>query len=345
MELRAARRPAIMARMSRPSSPTAPERLSAPPLSRGPVLVTGASGFLGAHLVAALLGRGIEPHLLGRRPADAAIVGPRGAGLPLHRADLADAEAVAAAVRAVRPEVVFHLGAYTSVDRAWSHQGAVLRDNVLGTSHLLDACLEVGVGRFVNVGTCEEYGDRPVPFAEDDAPEPVSPYSAGKAYTTLLCRMLARTQGFPAVCLRPFLSYGPGQAPTRFVPQAIAAALARRPFPMTTGEQTREWNYAPDLAQGILAAGERPGLEGEVVNVACGEEVPVIDLARRIFQIAGAPLDLIRAGALPHRPGETPRFFADTRKCREMLGYSPSVGIGEGLLRTVTWYRDRGVGS
>ncbi len=308
------------------------------PLHRGEVLMTGGSGFLGSHLVAALMKRGIRPVLLGRGGPDPAIVeNPQ--EIEVHQADLVDGASVREVIFRVKPQVVFHLGAFTGVQRTWEAQEVVREVNIEGTLHLIDACRRVGISRFVHVGTCEEYGDVPVPFREEGPIEPVSPYSAGKAYGTLLCRMLARCMDFPAVCLRPFLSYGPGQAPSRFISQAMRGALQGLPFPMTSGEQTREWNYAPDLVRGLVAAGSLPHLEGEVINVCSGVEMPVVEVARMIYRMAGADPSLVKVGSLPHRRGETWRFFGDPGKCRELLGYVPEIDLHEGLSRTLQWLR------
>lgn len=266
--------------------------------------MAGARGFIGRRLCALAV------------EAGAIVIAPD--------LDVRDAAAVERAIDA--PDVVLNLAAPVNVARdeaLWPQMEAVI---VHGTRNLRAAA---GAARFVQVGTCEEYGTIEAPFAEDDVPsEPVSPYSRAKLQAT------GETVAAGGIVARPFLTYGPGQRPRQLVPAAIDAALARRPFPMTTGLQTRELNYVDDTALGLLRCAVAPDLTG-IVNVAGGDERRVIDIVQRIFELAGAPAELIQAGARPTRPGEVERFFADTRRCRDVLGHRPSMSLDEGLRRTL----------
>jgi len=277
--------------------------------------VSGARGFLGGRLAEALV--------------DA------GAAVARFDGDVRDADAVRSSIHAARPDVVFHLGAKVDVRRDPTLD-AVMREVLYeGSLHVADAVPRGA--RLVHVGTCEEYGTIPAPYAEDDEPSaPVSPYAAWKLATT---RELLR-RGGDVVVARPFLTYGPGQRPRQLVPAAIRAALAGTRFPMTTGEQTREWNFVDDTVAGLLrcAVADFRGL----VNVCGGPELSVAAMVRRVFAVAGASEDLVAVGALPQRAGEVGRFFGDAHRCREVLGHTPAVELDEGLRRTVAWWRARG---
>ena len=108
---------------------------------------------------------------------------------------------------------------------------------------------------------------------------------------------------------------------------------------MTSGEQTREFNFVSDTVDGLIRAATTPAVEGSIVNIGSGDERRVVDVARLIFEVAGADTSLIQAGALPERTGEVPRFFADVTRCQQLLGHFPVVGLQEGLRRTIDWYR------
>jgi UDP-glucose 4-epimerase len=138
---------------------------------------------------------------------------------------------------------------------------------------------------------------------------------------------------------RPFLTYGPGERSRRLVSVAVRAAIRGERFPMTTGEQTREWNYVDDTVVGLLRCGSTPAVVGTVINVCGGPEVSVAGMVRRVFEAAGAPVSLVDAGAIPQRPGEVPRFFGDATRCREVLGHAPAVTLDDGLRATVQWWR------
>lgn len=302
-----------------------------------PVLVTGAAGFIGSHLTRRLLSEGarvsavIEPGVSVPRIQDIL------SRISVREMDLGDSQAVQEAVREVRPRKIFHLAARTNVARGFSQVDASL-DNIRLSLNLIRT-LENGVcDAFVCTGTCEEYGDNAAPFREDQIPRPVSPYSASKAAITLYCQMFHKTQGLPIVVLRPFLTYGPHEDPSRFISTAIVATLTGRELPMTGGEQTREFNYVSDIVDGFVRASCSPGAIGEIINIGNGIEYTLKEVVERISSIAGRPVTA-RFGALPYRPGETWHFYGDNAKAKKLLGWAPRVDLDTGLRTTLEWYR------
>jgi UDP-glucose 4-epimerase len=281
------------------------------------VWVSGGRGFIGGRMVELLTAAGGEPILFD--------------------GDVRDADEVARSIADAAPSLLYNLAAPVDVSRDPSLRP--LMDAVVlgGATAVADAVASLpDRALLVQVGTCEEYGRILAPFSEDDEPgRPVSPYAAAKLAATREVLRRCREQGLRAVVARPFLTYGPGQTTAALVPAAIDAALDGRPFEMTAGLQTRELNHVDDVALGLLRVAATPALEGRIVNVASGDERRVVDLARLIFELAGAPADLLRPGARPTRPGEVPRFFADVRRCRDVLGHRPAVSIEDGLRRTI----------
>lgn len=257
----------------------------------------------------------------------------------LHGGSLADRSAMDVVVATVRPDVVFHLGAYTHVGTSWDRVDECVQTNVQGTVNLLQALAPHGYARFVNTGTSEIYGDVEVPFCESGPVNPVSPYSVAKYAAERYCRMFLQGRGWPVVMLRPFNAYGPWQSPDRVVPEIIARALRREPLRMTQGRQTREFNFVEDLVEGFVRAATVEGVEGEIINLGCGEEVSMRDLAVLLLRLLGNPIEA-EFGALPERPTEIWRMRADTTKAADVLGWRSSVPLEEGLRRTIAWYRD-----
>jgi len=298
------------------------------------VLVTGAAGFIGSHLVQRLAAEGAEVHGLDRAGASSAAD-----GAAFHRLDLSDAAGVRALLEKVRPVKVYHLAGHTNVERGFDTVEASVND-LRCTLNLLGGLRDAGTDCFVQTGTCEEYGDQTAPFREDQPCNPVSAYSAAKSAATLFCRMFHKTAGLPVVVLRPFLTYGPGQDEARFVPRAIVSALTGSDFPMTGGEQTRELNYVSDIVDGFVRASVTPGAIGEIINIGNGEEHTLKQVVEMISRIAGRPVPA-RFGMLPYRPGEAGRFYCDHTKARNLLGWSPRMDLETGLRRTVEWYRSR----
>lgn len=304
------------------------------------VLVTGASGFIGSHLVRRLVSRGAEVGAL-VSPVSALypsrLVDLRGR-ITLHEGNLTDRGALEAVVRRIRPTHVFHLGAYTHVGKSWQRVEECIQTNIQGTVNLLQALDDSGYQRFVYAGTSEIYGDVDVPFREDSVVRPISPYSVSKYAGEHYCRMFHKARNWPIVMVRPFNAYGPAQSPDRIIPEIIVRGFRRHPLKMTQGRQTREFNFVEDIVTGFVLAGTIEGIEGEIFNLGCGEEVSMRELATTILGLMGNPITP-QFGALPDRPTEIWRMFSDSSKARQLLGWKPMNSLRKGLEATIAWYR------
>lgn len=304
-----------------------------------PVLVTGASGFIGAHLTRRW-SRSAPTSMCCcvRNRAAASSIRLAGAyascaptSATRSRCRQRSPKSGRATPSTWRPIPTSGATATTTSAPSWV--------NLVGTARLLNALADAGVQRIVNSGSCEEYGDRDVPAAEADALHPVSPYSVSKAAATMWCEMVHRTRGIPVTTIRPFLCYGPEQEAVRLIPQAILAALANREFPMTLGEQTREFTHIDDIVEGYLRASVVPGVEGEVFNLSSGEETSVRNAVDLIFRLADSRGHAL-FGALPYRQAELWRSCGDATRAREMLGWNPAVKFADGIAAVIPWYRD-----
>lgn len=308
------------------------------------VLVTGASGFIGSHVVRAALAEGAEVHALIDEVSS--VVPPRLTDLAERitfvAGNLTDSGAMRHAARAARPDVVLHLAAYTHVGKSFSHVGECIQTNVAGTANLLQALEDTGYSRFVYTSTSEVYGGVDVPFREDGPVNPLSPYSVTKYAGELMCRMFVQAYGWPIVVLRPFNAYGPAQSPDRIIPEVIVSALRGVDVRMTEGTQTREFNYVEDLARGFVLAGTAGDeANGSVINLGCGEEHSMREVAETVLEMMGNPVEA-RFGALPHRPTEIWRMYCDNTRAREVLGWTPTHSLRDGLEKTIAWYRQAG---
>ena len=310
-------------------------------LSGSRVLVTGASGFIGSHLTRRLLDAGAEVHALTSvvssvYPTRLVDVRDR---INLHEASLTDRGALEAVAALVKPAYVFHLGAYTHVGKSWQRVDECIQVNVQGTVNLLMALAPHGYTRFINTGTSEIYGDIEVPFREDNQPHPISPYSVSKYAAEEYCRLFAEAHGWPIVRVRPFNAYGPAQSPDRVIPEIITRAMRGEPLRMTQGRQTREFNYVADLADGFIQVASTPGIDGELVNLGCGVDVSMRDLATKILELMGDPIKA-EFGAIPDRPTEIWKMHCDPTKAREVVGYEAKTSLDDGLAQTIEWYRE-----
>jgi len=303
------------------------------------VLVTGAAGFIGSHLSRELVGRNAEVFLIDKPGISTARIEDILDKVRVHSVDITDFSSLKNSIREIRPQKIFHLAAYVDVTRDWAIVDKMINVNIKGTLNLLRSLEGVNYDCFVNTGTCEEYGDNPTPFSEDQVPNPVSPYSASKVSTTMFCQMLHKTVNLPIVTVRPLLTYGPGQESQMLIPSLIKNALNGKSFKMTKGEQTRQFNYIDDVVEGFILAGTTPEAIGEVINLGSGAEYRIKDVAKMILNLMGNPIKL-EIGALPYRPGETMHFYCSNEKEKKILGWRPNIPLKVGLKRTIDWYKN-----
>jgi nucleoside-diphosphate-sugar epimerase len=257
--------------------------------------------------------------------------------ITLHEGNLMDRRAMDLIAAQVRPNLVFHLGAYTHVGKSWQRVDECVQANIQGTVNLLQALDGTGFDRFVYTGTSEIYGGIDVPFREDASVRPESPYSVSKYAAELYCRIFAEGLQWPIVMVRPFNAYGPAQTPDRVIPETIVRALRKVELLLTTGRQTREFNFVEDLVEGFLLLGTVEGIEGELFNLGGGEEITIRDVVVRTLDLMGNPIDP-GFGRLPDRPNEIWRMYSDSSKGKERLGWQPRHTLTDGLLKTIDWY-------
>ncbi len=313
------------------------------------VLVTGGAGFIGSHLVDALLARGASVVVLddlsnGRREnlaaAEAAVAAGHGA-LAVRVGDVTDPAVLAEACDGA--EVVFHQAAIASVPRSVAEPVRYLDVNATGTMRLLLAARAAGVRRVVNAGSSSFYGDQPgFPRMETMAPDVRSPYAAAKAAGEFAVQAIAAEGGLDGVTLRYFNIFGPRQRPdspyAAVIPRFAVAMLRGEPVRLFgDGRQTRDFTFVANAVHANLLAGARPEpLGGTVLNVAAGERRTVTDLVARLGALVGREAHVER---VPPRPGEVRHSGASLDRARRILGYEPVARFEDGLAETVAWCR------
>jgi dTDP-glucose 4,6-dehydratase len=304
------------------------------------VLVTGATGFIGSHLVRRLVVDGADVHALTSNVSSVypARLHDLKDQITLHEGNLVDRSAMDVLVARAQPSHILHLGAYTHVGKSWRRVDECIQANIQGTVNLLQALDGTGYDRFVYTGTSEIYGDIDVPFGEEAAVKPVSPYSVSKYAGERYCQMFHQGYAWPLVMVRPFNAYGPWQTPDRVIPEIIGRAVRGEALKMTQGRQTREFNFVEDLVDGFVLAATTEGIDGELFNLGCGEEVSMRDLATTILDLMDNPIEP-EFGALPDRPTEIWRMYCDSSKARSRLGWEPRHSLEDGLRKTIDWYR------
>jgi nucleoside-diphosphate-sugar epimerase len=294
------------------------------------VLVTGANGFVGRHCLAPLAAAGFEVHAISR-----AGTGPDGPCW--HRADLLDSAAVSALVDAVRPTHLLHLAWYTTHRLFWTAPENLAW--VRGSLALVEAFARADGRRAVLAGTCAEYDPRFGFCSEGVTPlAPATLYGTSKHALHLVAEAFASGNGVSLAWARLFFLYGPGEPAGRFVPAVVAALLRGEPALLTHGNQVRDFLAVGDVADALVALLDSP-VEGPV-NVASGVPTSLRDLATSLAGRLGRP-DLLRFGAVPAPPGESPFLVADVRRLKEEVAWSPRRDPNEGPDATVAWWKAR----
>lgn len=300
-------------------------------------LVTGGAGFIGAHIVEALIRRGDSVRVF-----DNFTTGKRAnlAHLPdveVVEADIRDTAMVRQAMAGA--DYVIHQAALVSVTQSMADPTTTHDVNVTGTLNLLKAAREEGVKRFVLASSCAVYGDNDdLPFTETSAPRPLSPYAASKLIGEVYCQTFHRAYGVPTVCLRYFNVYGPRQDPNGAYAAVIPRFLQRLkqdlpPLIYGDGRQTRDFVYVSDVVRTNLLACEREEATGQVLNVTSGCDVSLVELADTLNELCHTRFT---PRFEPARAGDIRRSRGDGTRLAAVLGFQPAISLLTGLRQTLS---------
>lgn len=297
-------------------------------LSGRRLLVTGASGFIGARLCRRAAEAGAVVHAVSRAPqADAE-------GLHWERGDLTEEATTRDVVRRVQPEHVLHLASEVTGSRDVQFVLPMLRANLLAAVNLMVACAEVGRPRVVLAGSMEE------PDMGDPEAVAQSPYAVAKWGQLAYARHFQALHGLPVVHLRVFMVYGPGQLDLQKLVPYVTVSLLRGEAPkLTSGAREVDWIYVDDVVDAFLRAAVAPDAVGRSLDVGSGELLSARSLVERLHELVGGDV-APEFGAVRDRRMERVRA-ADPATATEGMGWRPRTPLAEGLARTVDFYRSR----
>ncbi len=290
------------------------------------VLVTGASGFIGRRLTRRLreLGADVEP--ASRKSA------PQGEEQHWHQVDLADPKAAEHLVAETQPAAAFHLASQVTESRERKVVLPTFHANLASTVYLLDALSEQGCKRIVQAGSLEE------PEPGDPVSTPTSPYAAAKWSAGAYARMFHQLWSTPVVLARLFMVYGPEQRDlSKLVPHVVTSLLLGGEPQLGSGKRPVDWVYVDDVVEGLLRLGLAEGVEGLQVDLGSGKLVPVRAVVEQIYAQL-APGKQPPFGGIPDRQMEPVRV-ARVEETGELMGWTPTVALEDGLARTADWYR------
>ena len=309
------------------------------------VLVTGAGGFIGSHLVETLVtadaqvrgfvrynSRG-DAGLLRLLPPDLL------SQVEVIAGDLRDEDAIRKAVQGC--QTVFHLGALISIPYSYYHPVEVASTNMMGTLNLLLACRDLGVERLVHTSTSEVYGTAQIiPINEEHPLQGQSPYSASKIGADKLAESFSCAFGLPVITVRPFNTFGPRQSARAVIPTIITQALTLDTVSLGSLDTTRDFTYVSDTVSGFLhAARSEKGL-GEVFNLGTGEEIRIGDLAEKVIRMVDRKVSIqVDSQRLRPQNSEVMRLISDNSRARKVIGWKPETSFEQGLENTIAWIR------
>lgn len=303
-------------------------------------LVTGGAGFIGSHLAEELVKRGenvrvIDNFFSGKAENMASFIND----VEFYEGDIRDEELLKKIMPGV--DYVLHHAAVASVPRSVENPEESTDVNVMGTLNVLRRAAENKVKRLVYAGSSSAYGNSDTEKkSELEAPDPISPYAVTKLAGEYYCRSFAYIYGLETVVLRYFNVFGERQDPkslySAVIPLFCAAAREGRPATIYgTGKQTRDFTYVKNNVEANLLAAKAPGISGEVINIACGRTVDLLELHSAINRVMGKDLPPVMA---PPRVGDVMHSSADITKAKKLLGYEPKFSFEEGLAKTCAFF-------
>jgi dTDP-glucose 4,6-dehydratase len=308
------------------------------------LLITGGAGFIGSNLIRYFLEQYPGMQITNLDKLTYAGNLENLAGLEndsrhvFVQGDICDADVVEG-ILAKGVDAVLNLAAESHVDRSILHSAEFVHTNVVGTLNLLELCRKHKIGRYLQISTDEVYGSlgKEGAFNEQTPVAPNSPYAASKASADLLVRSYCHTHGFPGIITRCSNNYGPNQFPEKLIPLFISNALEGMPLPVYgDGLYVRDWIHVRDHCAAIDAVLQR-GETGEVYNIGARQELPNLEIARRILRELGRDQNLL--AYVEDRPGHDRRYAIDPARIEKQLNWRPQVPFEDGLRDTIGWYR------
>jgi nucleoside-diphosphate-sugar epimerase len=302
-------------------------------------LVTGASGFVGFNLAMRLLGDGHAVHVLLRTEHQPWRITEIADHVRIHTVDMLDEEKLRQAVQAVAPDWIFHLAAYGAY--SWQKDvNRILLTNVVGTSNMIQACLETGFQAFVNAGSSSEYGLTETAPSEQAKLDPNSHYAVAKAAAAHLCRYASISEGRRIITLRLYSVYGPYEDPHRLLPAVIIRGLNNGLPTLVSPDVARDFVYIDDVVDAFLlvASSEAQG-PGEIYNVGTGTQITIREVVATAKQAMS--IDVEPAwNSMENRIWDTETWVCDNSHIRDILGWSPKFDFLTGFQRMVDWFKE-----
>ncbi len=309
------------------------------------VVVTGAGGFIGSHLVTALAGAGATTTAIVRYNSGSLIGNLAFMDTALRKAvrvvsgNIEDGDFVYRTIKG--NDIVLHLAALIAIPYSYEAPRSYVRTNVEGTLNVLEAARRYDVARVVHTSTSEVYGTAVrTPIDESHPLQGQSPYSASKIAADKLAESYYRSFATPVVTLRPFNTFGPRQSARAFIPTIISQALECCEIRLGSLTPERDMTFVSDTVAGFMAAATTPGIEGMTINLGTGKTYSVGWFAKRILELMAVDKPIVQEEQrLRPSLSEVMKLVSDNAQARKVMGWSPKVSLDDGLRQTVEFIR------
>jgi nucleoside-diphosphate-sugar epimerase len=303
------------------------------------VLITGATGFIGANLAHFFVNEKADVHILLRESSNTWRINSILSRLNKHYCDLTDREKTKRVISEIRPNIVLHLAMYGG----YSFQNDSLKminTNYIGTINLLDACIEEGLDCFINTGSSSEYGIKEKPMKELDLLEPIDIYGASKSAATLYCQVLAKKYNLLIFTIRLFSPYGYYEEATRLIPYLIVSMLKNQKIKISSPYAVRDFIFIEDVIDAFIKIIDKKDQipAGTILNVGSGFDAKVIEVFKMLKEIVGYKMDFTVEG-FPRESDVLRVWSADTEKIQKILGWRSKYNLENGLIKTVKWFK------
>ena len=302
------------------------------------VLITGASGFIGANLVRNLINTKDQIHILIRKQSNLWRLNNIISECNVHFVDISKIDEVRNMISKVKPEIVYHcatFGVYPNQKDASKME----QTNVTGTLNLLTSLHENSeLERLVNLGSVSEYGSKSNSIKETDPTQPFDPYSVTKVSQTKLVEEYSHQKKLPAVTLRIFTPYGIFEEPGRLISDLMVATVKKKPLKIRSRKSKRDFVYIDDVTSALIKASNKPGIEGEIFNIGSGSATSVEDLVNLVCKITDTNLEVSWPDENQKESDEmNANGFADIQKAKK-IDWKPEVSLKDGLSKTYEWF-------
>ena len=302
------------------------------------VLITGASGFIGANLVRDLINTKDQIHILIRKQSNLWRLNNIISECNVHFVDISNIEEVKNIISEIKPEIVYHCATY-GVYPNQKDVSKMDQTNVVGTLNLLKALHENSeLKRLVNLGSVFEYGSKSNSTKETDPAQPFDSYSATKVSQTKLVEDHSHQKKLPAVTLRIFTPYGIFEEPGRLISDVMVAAVKKNPLRIFSRKAKRDFVYIGDVTSALIKASNKPGIDGEIFNIGSGKSTSVEEIVNLVSKVTNIDLEVSWYDENQREYDKTDtNGFADLQKAKK-IDWKPEVSLKDGLSRTYDWF-------